>query len=309
MNDVLLRDLAEIFHLIPRSITPVTGGWMNRKWKITADGGDFLVKQYSLQRFGERQLQQIDQALRRQMRLHAAGIPCPRILLCGDCVLRWADAETVYMVMEFFPGGSVTPETVTLRQMHSLGDTLGHIHREFAHIPPDGVKGYPMDGAAGIDALRSHSRTSSFAAAMIQPILEKLPPPLFSVLPRGIAHEDFTPDNILFNDAGVAAVLDFDRNQYSFLHHDIGRALLSLAWRDGAFDSRMADALCRGYAAHLPLTEADLADALRITWCIEAPWWIREDIRTGGSPKVRRFLDEILWVGENWDALDALVRQ
>ena len=60
---------------------------------------------------------------------------------------------------------------------------------------------------------------------------------------------------------------------------------------------------------HLPLAAADLADALRITWCIEAPWWIREEIRTGGSPKVRRFLDEILWVGKNWDALDALVRQ
>ena len=46
--------------------------------------------------------------------------------------------------------------------------------------------------------------------------------------------------------------------------------------------------------------ERTLSDALRITWCIEAPWWVKKGVFAGASVKPGRFLEEIVWVGEWW---------
>ena len=52
----------------------------------------------------------------------------------------------------------------------------------------------------------------------------------------GIGHEDFTPDNMLFFGNEVSAILDFDRSQYGYRLHDVGRAILSFALKDGELD-------------------------------------------------------------------------
>lgn len=126
-------------------------------------------------------------------------------------------------------------------------------------------------------------------------------------LPKGIAHEDFTFDNILFHENGVSCILDFDRNQYSFVWHDIGRALLCFALHEGNLRRDYVLAFLNGYNRHLPLSRRDLADALRISWCIEILWWIQPDYFTMEPCKATRFRDEILWLTKHWEELDFLL--
>ena len=125
-------------------------------------------------------------------------------------------------------------------------------------------------------------------------ILESLDPAFFDRLPMGLSHEDFTPDNMLFDDNGVAAILDFDRNQYGYLWHDVGRALLSFTLEEGGLAMEKARAFLEGYAQ---AKEAPgLADALRLVWCLEFPWLslIHICVEAGGGEVLHKLGPELL---------------
>ncbi|MBR5312515.1 MAG: phosphotransferase [Clostridia bacterium] len=319
MDTGIREDLEKTFGMKILRSEEIAGGWLNRKWKIITADGIFLVKQFSRKRFGDRQLLQIRDALVRQTAVRGDGVPCPAILYADGQPMRFLDddAKNVYMVMTFCEGHMEMPETVTAEQMYSLGETCGKMHHAFRRFSPDGVKGYPIDGKRLLDELRENFRVRRndpspspeyhAAVAAQEKILDSLDHSFFERLPKGIAHEDFSPDNLLFDAHGVTAVLDFDRCCYSFRYHDIGRALMSLAWNRGSLDPEKTLAFLNGYAAFLPVTPADVPDILRITWCIEAPWWIRPEFFSDCSPKVARFRDEILFLTDNWFSPDAFI--
>ena len=112
MDSRIISDLKERYGITPLQITPVTGGWLNPKWKISTADGDLLVKQYSAERFSRAQLERIEIALQRQVILEKDGVPCPRLLQFENRVIRWANDKTAYMVMDFCPGKTETPDTI-----------------------------------------------------------------------------------------------------------------------------------------------------------------------------------------------------
>lgn len=315
MDAKIIADLRRSLGVTFQTAEPVSGGWLNRKWKIDGPCGPLLVKQYSLQRYRRPALEQIEQALQRQLLL-PEDFPAPRLLTCGGRVLQMPDDQTVYMAMEFRPGRIVGPENVSLSQLRSLGDALGRIHRAFSALPAEGARGWPMDSRTILEDLHAHCCACADSpgsdapealrrAVAAQPaILESLSAEYLDRLPRGIGHEDFTPDNMLFDDGGVTAILDFDRSQYGFRWHDVGRAMLSLALTEDGLDMDRVRALLDGYAAHMPMPDG--ADALRVCWCVEAPWWIHSAAFREPSPKVARFRREICWVAEHWFRLDEI---
>ncbi len=329
MDTILREDLAATYGISVTSAVPVTGGWLNGKWRVrTDDGRDLLVKQFSRDRFRPRQLDHIVDALRRQQMFWEHGIPCPEILTpagTSDPVRFLDDPDgTVYMVMTYHAGHHETPETVTLPQMRSLGEVCGRIHQVGGELPVDvtAVRGYPLDGADVIrdlyenydarlkEAVSGTSEAYRAAVPAQEAILDTRNPLWLDRLPKGLAHEDFSPDNLLFDVENVAAVLDFDRNCYSFRGHDVGRAILSFALdvKTGVLDTDKVRAFVDGYATRMPLTTNDLPDVLRVTWCIETPWWIQPGFFGNCAAKVARFRDEILWVTENFGKLDGLLR-
>lgn len=54
MEDKIIADMQESYGIICEQIIPVSGGLLNRKWKVS-DEGDILVKQYSTKRFNKNQ--------------------------------------------------------------------------------------------------------------------------------------------------------------------------------------------------------------------------------------------------------------
>lgn len=320
MENRIIADLKDSYGLTCGKIVPVPGGWLNRKWKVSTDQGDLLVKQFSNERCGRDKLKLIESALQRQIVLEKMGVPCPRIRRCGGRAIRLLDDETAYMVMDFRPGRSESPNTVTTAQMRSLGSACGFMHEAFSKLPALSVEGYPVDGGQILDSLWAnyHARSQDYpsgapdeyrkAVLAQEPILKRLTHEFFDRLPKGIAHEDFSPDNILFDTVGVSAVVDFDRNHYGYVWHDIGRAMLSFALNGNRLDMERMDAFLEGYSQHLALTLPDMADALRLAWCIEAPWWIRPEFFRENNEKVIRFKDEMLWLTEHWLELDSILR-
>lgn len=339
MEEAIRADLESSFGLHGDSVNPVSGGWMNRKWKLVCGEKAWLVKQFSRKRFSQKQLNWIEESMQRQIIAQREGVPCPRVLSFRGKVLRTLADGTTYMVMEFCPGVMLDHNTVMTDQMYSLGRACGQIHRTFSALPPQGVRGYPLDRKSVLHELREHYRTqmeecgkaaeeggpagssSDFsdsseeffrALERERRILEKLPADFFDRLETGIGHEDFTPDNMLFSGNEVSAILDFDRSQYGYCLHDVGRAILSFALKDGEMDLKKAYAFLEGYGEWMAFggssragcsgdwLERTLSDALMLTWCIEAPWWVKKGVFAGASVKPGRFLEEITWVGEWW---------
>lgn len=320
MDGRIADDLRKSCGLTFRDCTPVRGGWLNRKWKITPDGGQpLLVKQFSRERFTPEKLEATEAALQRHIRLEQDGFPCPRILTCDNRAIRLLEDGTAYMVMAFLPGSAEGPGSITPKQMQSLGSVCGRMHRALSRLPCDSAKGYPIDSRRVIDSLWAEFRArleedspgapETYRRALLaeEPILKTMTPEFLDRLPKGLAHEDFTPDNLLFDEEGVTAVLDFDRSSYSFLWHDVARAVLSFALHDGQLELEKIRAFAEGYSEFYPLALPDIADALRVAWCIETPWWIQPEFFTGDRGKTVRFRDEIRWVTEHWFELDSLL--
>jgi len=255
------------------------------------------------------------------MILQRAGIPCPAVLPFEGRAIRILDDGTAYMVMEFCLGHVEGPETVTLSQMESLGDAAGRMRAAFARIPAESAFGYPLRDEETLKSMWENFRARAEncpedapagyreAVFALEPILRTLTPGFFERLPKGIAHEDFSADNMLFEGERLSAILDFDRSLYTYVWHDAGRALLCFALRDGKLDMERIRAFLAGYNRHLPLALSGVADALRLAWCVEVPWWIQpEFFREGLKQKVARFRDEMLWLTENWFGLDSMLK-
>ena len=319
MQDGIIADLKDTYGITCNQITPVLGGWLNRKWKVSTDTGDLLVKQFSSKRCSQEKLMLIESALQRQIILEENGVPCPAIRPCQGRAIRLMNHDTAYMVMDFCRGKIEEPSTITLAQMRSLGSACALMHQAFSRIPALLVEGYPIDNRQVIDSLwmNFHTRARECskstpveyqkAVFALEPILRQLTSSFLDMLPQGIAHEDFAADNILFDADGVSAIIDFDRNHYSYIWHDIGRAVLSFALKDDRLDIGKIGAFLEGYTQHSELTLSDIADALRLSWCMEVPWWIRPKFFGDNREKVVRFKDEILWLTEHWFELDSLL--
>ncbi len=317
--------LRQIYGLDCHSITPIDGGWMNRLWKVSSDQGELLLKQYSTKRYRQKQLALIEYALQRQILLEQAQIPCPHIFQADGRILHY-HGETPYMVMSFCTGWKQSPGTISLSQMESLGEACALMHLAFSRLPLANVRGFPPDRCKMLSSLwkNYHDRCQNlttdepdgYREALLaqEPILRELSPDFFLGLPMGIAHEDFTPDNLLFCEKEVSAIIDFDRNQYGFVWHDVGRALLSFALEDGLPDMPgqlnrdKIHAFVRGYNRVLSLTMENVADAFRITWCIEILWWIMPSCFSMAKSKATRYRNEILWLTKHWFEIDGLLK-
>jgi len=317
MDGRIVEDIKVNYGITCQDIIPIKGGWLNRLWRASTDRGDLLIKQYSNKRFGKEQLQSIEAALLRQAAIEREKIACPHIYQSKGRIIRVLDDATAYMIMSFCEGNNETAQTITSKQMQSLGNACALMHKAFSKLPEETVKGFPIDSRQVLASLwenyhmRKRNITADdpeeYQAALLacEPVLSQLTEKFFDSIPKGIAHEDFTSDNVLFQEDGVAAIIDFDRNRYSFIWHDIGRAILSFALEDNRLNTEKVHAFADGYSRHIPLTIANISDALRITWCMEVPWWILPEcfaMDCGG--KATRYRDEILWLTEHWSALE-----
>ncbi|HML46637.1 MAG TPA: hypothetical protein PKE04_07800, partial [Clostridia bacterium] len=79
MDDKIIEDLKRSYGLTCHRIAPVTGGWLNEKWRVATDTCEVLVKQFSSKRYVGAKLKKVEAALQRQIALEKDGVPCPAV--------------------------------------------------------------------------------------------------------------------------------------------------------------------------------------------------------------------------------------
>jgi homoserine kinase type II len=99
----------------------------------------------------------------------------------------------------------------------------------------------------------------------VEAALARLDDPFTDDLPGGAIHADYFPDNVLFEDDAVSAVIDFYFGCSGAFAYDLAIALS--AWGFDAEGRPMPDALAafrRGYESVRPLSEAERAALPRL---------------------------------------------
>ncbi len=274
------------------------GGWLNDKWLVNEK---WVVKCYSSQRYAPDRFADIRQALQIQSQLYERGVCCPCVLKdAHQEVLHTSEDGEIYMVMTYLAG--MVYRHVNQEQMTSLGRECLKMHTEMARLPSPAKT--DLLSKAQVEQAWLKRRPQTPLASLQRQILDHLDDSFFAQLPSGYAHEDLSNDNCLFEGNQLSAILDFDRCTYSYPLHDVGRVLLSLAYEDGKLNLPLIQAFLKGYST---LRLADVALSLRIVWLIEAGWWLNAAKGQSSDPKIQRFYEELLFLTEHFDHLEALL--
>jgi homoserine kinase type II len=312
--NIITRDAEKIFKFKIISYRKICGGWLNLKWHIITDRGDFLIKQFSNQRYTSEKISIVEKALQRQKILYYKGIKCPFIYSYSNKIIQSPKPNIWYMLMEFCNGHLESADTISNKQMCRLGEMCGLMHKYFSGISIENevfhFKNYPKVLCDNYESRLNEAEKLNLSQYIKvvkkqKIIIDSIDDGFFINILKGFTHSDFAVDNILFDVNGDITILDFDTNCYSYQYQDIGRAIMSFTYNNRRINESLINEFVNGYNLILPLTILDAIKALRFLWTVEVTWWIRSSVFIKDeSPKVKRFAEELMWLTDNWFDLE-----
>ncbi|MED3323030.1 phosphotransferase [Bacillus thuringiensis] len=302
-----------LFEFKIRNAIPIHRGWLNLKWKLETDAGDFVLKQYNQERYKMYNSDLLIQALQQQQRLHNNGVSCPKVLIYKNNVMHISKSDERFIVLEHKEGSLVSPGKVNQKEIHSLGQTIGYMHNllnDGSLIKGENPKFVPPTKEARLKHWEDKRReVENLGKEHILPYikLQQEATQLVSVdqfhnSKCGWVHRDLWVDNFLFHNDKVSAILDFDRMDYDYVELDIGRVVISCALSDGVLNKSLVASFLEGYRNEVDFPVGNIVRAIQILWYMESTWWIHANMDQQSVPP-SRFADEMNWIAENYGAL------
>ncbi len=222
-----------LFEFKIRNAIPIHRGWLNLKWKLETDAGDFVLKQYNQERYKMYNSELLIQALQQQQRLHNNGVSCPKVLIYKNNVMHISKSDERFIVLEHKEGSLVSPGKVNQKEIHSLGQTIGYMHNllnDGSLIKGENPKFVPPTKEARLKHWEDKRReVEKLGKEHILPYIklqqeatQLVNTEQFHNSQRAWVHRDLWVDNFLFLNDKVSAILDFDRMDYDYVELDIG---------------------------------------------------------------------------------------
>lgn len=178
--------------------------------------------------------------------LHAAGMPTPRPIHLDT---SRSHIEAPYVLMAFVEGSSEIPADLAKPRLERMADTLAAIHRVPSRAlpklplrvdPVPELPGFLPDGDEW-RALKDHCATLAPSPYDGAPVL---------------LHGDFWPQNLIWRDGRIAAVLDWEDAALGDPLSDVACAVLELKY---LFDDERVGGFLSAYRTHAPVDPHRLA--------------------------------------------------
>ncbi|MGA5677473.1 phosphotransferase [Bacillus cereus] len=302
-----------LFEFKIRNVIPIHRGWLNLKWKLETDAGDFVLKQYNQERYKMYNSDLLIQALQQQQRLHNNGVSCPKVLIYKNNVMHISKSDERFIVLEHKEGSLVLPGKVNQKEIHSLGQTIGYMHNllnDGSLIKGENPKFVPPTKEARLKHWEDKRReVEKLGKEHILPYIklqqeatQLVNTEQFHNSQRGWVHRDLWVDNFLFLNDKVSAILDFDRMDYDYVELDIGRVVISCALSDGVLNKSLVASFLEGYRNEVDFSVGNIVRAIQMLWYMESTWWIHANMDQHSVPP-SRFADEMNWIAENYGVL------
>lgn len=201
--------------------------------------------------------------------------------------------QTAYMIFPFVDGEAHTRLSPDQRrQITQLAARLNAITAYFRPVATPHRWNYNRDLVQRLSQQAAADQPTATAQAKlrwyaVQRQQLQLPP----TLPHGICHCDFDPSNVLFKDNAIAALLDFDDANYTYLAFDLASLIDGFAWEFGAdFDMEAAQHIATAYQAVRPLSlleKQHIYDLHKLSILIDGIWFFRRGTATAWYEKVK----------------------
>ncbi len=227
----------------------IAAGMQNSNYFVTTGRGRFVLTLF--ERIAPAAL---DFYLALQDRLAGRGLPCPQPL-ADDQGRRWRPlAGKPAALFTCLPGQALDKPDAD--QCRALGAVLAGLHLAAADMPGALANPCGRDWCqrVGHELL---PRLDAAEAALLADELAYQAAQDWLALPRGVIHADLFRDNVLWDaDGRLSGVLDF-----YFAGEDVLLLDLAVVANDWCAGAAELVALCAGYAARRPLSEAE-----RLAW-------------------------------------------
>ncbi|MCU5534184.1 phosphotransferase [Bacillus cereus] len=306
-----------LFEFKIKKVIPIHRGWLNLKWKLETDVGNFVLKQYNKERYKLYDPLTLLQALHQQQRLHNNGVSCPKLLTYKNNVMHTSKNNERFVVLEYKEGNLISPGKVNKKEIYSLGKTIGHMHNllnDGSLIEGETPKFVPPTIEERVKHWEEKRREAEqLGKEHILPYikLQQEATQLVNVnqfynSKKGWVHRDLWVDNLLFHNDKVSAILDFDRLDYDYVELDIGRAVISCALHDGVLNKSFVASFLEGYRNELDFPVGNIVRAIQMLWYMESTWWIHANMDQHSVPP-SRFADEMNWIAKNYSTLHSIL--
>lgn len=308
-----------------RSATPLSGGLVNRVWRLEAgDGQAWCLKEYASDLAGG-----AERTLAVQEWVRRRGLPVPAVLPSRDGRLAYSrepgDDHPVAAVSRFMPGQSLSPQQMKPTHLAEMGRTLARLHQALAQWPDTAAPRPPAAAnelRAHLDGMEAlvHSRPftpevddlalSCLAAKREASERWRLGPQLYDGAAWQMLHRDFRLDNLLFAPSGeVTAVVDFDFAREGYVAWEVMRAAMTASWSDsGGMDLAQAGHVVGTYVRARQGEEGPGSDQVRrfarlwldnlvrTTWPLDVAYRQPQDFQPGLAAILRHRDRQTRWL-------------
>lgn len=225
-----------------RAVHGVLAGSVNSNFFVDADRRVF-VRIYE---------EQTDEGLEyeRALLAHLAALEVPR-RVAGPAMYVAGKPIGVFEVID---GEELCQRIVTEAHAHAVGAFLARAHLAGSSFPIRREGRFTRaDVRKRYDAVRALDRPELRDGLIaLGRALDEVDAAWDETLPRGVIHGDLFRDNVRWDGARIAGVLDWESASDGLYTYDLAVAILAWCWDDAMRDD-LASAMKRGYASVRPL--------------------------------------------------------
>ena len=267
----------------------MASGYANSNYRLETSAGIFLLRH----RIGPDQ-SEVTYELDVLDWLRSHRFPAPAALHFG-CGERWlaGPGDSHVVLLEWLEGTEPESNESTVA---AIACALGDLHR----LPPPSGDWWQRENPVGegavtrlVELVTANGAPHEQATIFVEEY-ELLRDQLGTPLPRGLIHGDVFPDNTLFRDHELVAILDFEAACEDVLLFDVAMTIHGFCFPGEKWSPQLADALVRGYSERRPLSDEEW-DALPIylRWCslTMMGWHLEELLRRPNADNERRAAD------------------
>jgi Ser/Thr protein kinase RdoA (MazF antagonist) len=291
-----------------RNVAFLVDGIMNRNWRIETAAGVYALKL----------LRDVPPETARRSATVLAALASAGLPVCAPVSTRDGEfllqiGPRAYLVAPWAAGAHIEGTSLPLGEVTDFGVLVATIHQtlgDHARVPLPAADVRPRVKVTGPDtALGKADRLLSVISGLTAPdefddrardLLERrkvlieghrasMPAEGHAAGPFGWTHGDLQYRNVLWSGGKVSAVLDWDRVAIKTLGEEVARtAQVQFGGEHGHLDLERVAAFVTGYRSVIPLSRADLTDAVhRLWWKRMSDYWIFEVPPVARTPTVR----------------------
>lgn len=296
----------------------IDGGWLTKKWKISFVDSSIMVKVIENKKIEKRNID-IELAAKLLENLNEQGLKCPSIYRINGNLVSYNNKKNPIIVTEYIDNTFLKDYTnITKSEIFSLGREIAKMRNCFKNIKHDGFIDYDRFISEISKNYMERIEKGKFAKNIKylqdvkkqKKIINSLKKEFFMSLEIGYCHCDLSQDNILFDNDGFKAIVDFELASKSFVLRDIARIFLTFCLdNNGNINTELFKELLNGYNTLDNITTEDIVNGIKILWCLEVGIWIKDVYYLiENPPKVQKFIYEINWITQNWFNLNEIIK-